>query len=374
MQRHTQVKDGTLRRRGEHRAVVNTTAVPHLRHSRYRRTFRVGHVSDLHWLRSAIPPAIGVAAIAALVLAIDPRSFGLAVQRFNVLLLPAIVAVSIAYYIVQGVRWHFLLIDVGVRLRLRDTVLLTVAGQATSLLPLGELTRAVFVAEAANAEFGAAVAAETVQELLYMFVLLLFAIPGLLAIPHAWGGIVVVLVFIVGVLAGMTWCPLYRWLRLAVARTPLLKRVLHQVDEVHNDLTLLMRKPGTIGWSWLSALQAAAMISTLWLVAQAVAPGQLSWQNAALVFAVSSVAGLLSLIPGGIGAYEGSIIGLLVGLGINPGVAAAIAVLQRLSSQGIATAVGFVAYAVARRTLHISGLGTLPVRSEPPVKPAIAPA
>ena len=353
---------------------MNNTAVGHLRHSRYRRTFRVGHVSDLRWLRSAIPPAIGVAAIAALVLAIDPRSFGLAVQRFNVLLLPVIVAVSIGYYIVQGIRWHFLLVDVGVRLRLRDTVLLTVAGQATSLLPLGELTRAVFVAEAAKAEFGAAVAAETVQELLYMFVLLLFAIPGLLAIPHAWGGIVAVLIFIVGVLAALTWCPLYRWLRLAVARTPLLKRVLHQVDEVHNDLTLLMRKPGTIGWSWLSALQAAAMISTLWLVAQAVAPGQLSWQNAALVFAVSSVAGLLSLIPGGIGAYEGSIIGLLVGLGINPGVAAAIAVLQRLSSQGIATAVGFVAYAVARRTLHISGLGTLPVRSEQPAQPAIAPA
>ena len=341
-----------------------SAATGHLRHSRYRRTFRVGNIKDLHWLRSAVPPLLGVGAILALVLAIDPASFALAIRRFDLALLPAIVAVSIGYYVVQGVRWHYLLIDVGIRMRMRDVVLLTLAGQATSLLPLGELTRAVLVAQAAKAEFGAAVAAETVQELLYMFVLILFAVPGLLAIPHALGGIIVVILFIAGILGGLTWCPLYRWLRLAVSKTPLVKRALHQVDEIHNDLTILMRKPGTLGWSWLSAVQAAAMISTLWLVAQAVAPGQLTWVNAALVFAVSSVAGLLSLIPGGIGAYEGSIIGLLVSLGINPGVAAAIAVLQRLSSQGIATAVGFISYAVARRTLHITGLGTLPVRTQ----------
>lgn len=344
----------------------------HLRHSRYARTFRVGHIKDLHWLRSLIPPMLGVAAILALVLAIDPASFAVAIRRFNVALLPAIIAVSIGYYVVQGIRWHYLLVDVGIRMRMRDVVLLTLAGQATSLLPLGELTRAVLVAEASKGEFGAAVAAETVQELLYMFVLLLFAIPGLLAVPHALGGIIVVVLFIVGVLAGLTWCPMYRWLRLTVSKTPLIKRTLHQVDEIHNDLTILMRKPGTIGWSWLSALQAAAMISTLWLVAQAVAPGQLSWVNAALVFAVSSVAGLLSLIPGGIGAYEGSIIGLLVSLGINPGVAAAIAVLQRLASQGVATGVGFLTYEMARRSLHISGLGTLPVRTQAAADTAVA--
>jgi uncharacterized protein (TIRG00374 family) len=351
-----------------------TSIAGHLRTSRYRRTFRVGHIKDVHWLRSVIPPAIGVAAILAIVLAIDPKSFAVAIERFNVVLVPAIVAVSIGYYIVQGIRWQFLLIDVGILLRMRDTVLLTVAGQATALLPLGELTRAVLVAEAAKAEFGAAVAAETVQELLYMFVLILFAIPGLLAIPHALGGIIVVLVFMAAVLIGLTWCPVYRWLRLAVAKTPLVKRALHQVDEIHNDLALLVRKPGTIFWSWLSGVQAAAMITTLWLVAQAVAPGELSWQSAALVFAVSSVAGLLSLIPGGIGAYEGSIIGLLVSLGINPGVAAAIAVLQRLSSQGVATATGLVAYAVARRTLHVSGLGTLPVRNPAAAQPVVATA
>ena len=70
------------------------SAAGHLRHSRYARTFRVGHIKDLHWLRSLIPPVLGLAAILALILAIDPASFAVAIKRFNVALLPAIIAVS----------------------------------------------------------------------------------------------------------------------------------------------------------------------------------------------------------------------------------------------------------------------------------------
>ena len=351
---------------------MSAATAGHRRLSRYRATLRIGHIRDLHWIRSILPPAIGVAAIVALILAIDPTDFTRAIEHFQVLLLPAIVAVSVFYYVVQGIRWHFLLVDVGIRMRMRDVVLITLAGQATALLPLGELTRAVLVAQASGGEFGAAVAAETVQELLYTFILILFAIPGLLALPHALGGIIAILVFIVAVFTAMTWCPVYRWLRALVAHTPGLRRLLHQIDELHNDLVVLMRKPGTITWSWLSALQAAAMVTALWLVAEAIAPGQLSWKNAALVFAVSNVAGLLSLIPGGIGAYEGSIVGLLVSFGVNPGVAAAIAVVQRIANQGVATGVGFVSYAVARRRLHISGLGTIPTPARAELNTAVA--
>ncbi|MBV8300783.1 MAG: flippase-like domain-containing protein [Candidatus Dormibacteraeota bacterium] len=355
---------------------MQATAAPrgHVRHSRYRRTFRVGHLRDLHVLRWLVPSALGIGAVLALVLAIDPAHFASAIAHLNLLLLPAIVAVSIAYYVIQGIRWHFLLVDVGIRMRLRDVVLITLAGQATSFLPLGELTRAILVTQASGGEFGAAVAAETVQELLYTVILIAFAVPGLLAVPHALAGIVVILFAIAAIIVAMTWCRMYRYLRLLVSKTPLLRRVLHPLDELHNDLVVLMRKPGTITWSWLSVLQAAAMVTTLWLVAQAVAPGHLDWKSAALVYAVSNVAGLLSLIPAGVGAYEGSIIGLLVGFGLNPGVAAAIAVLQRVLNQGIATGVGFAAYGVARRRLHVGGLGTLTVRSAGRGTPADAAA
>ncbi len=346
---------------------VSTTPAPspargHARLSEVRRRLRMGRARELHILRRIAPLAIGLAAVAALVLGIDPKQFSVAVEHFRLALLPAIVAVSVGYYLLQGVRWHQLLRAVGVPLRLGETVLINFAGQATAVLPLGELTRAVLVTEATGTPFGAVVATVTVQELIYTMVLIVFAIPGLLGVPHALPGVIAALVLTALVFLSLAWCPAFRWLRAGVAHVPGLRNLLHEIDELHNDTVALFRHRSTLTGIWLSALQAAFVITALWLVADALDPNALSWKGAALVFAVSNVAGALSLIPGGIGAYEASVVGLLVGLGVNPGTAAAIALVQRLADKGLATALGFAGFAVARRRLGLSRLGSLPVR------------
>jgi uncharacterized protein (TIRG00374 family) len=334
----------------------------HVRLSRHR-SLHIGHLLDPRVLRRAAPSLVGIAALAALVVGVDPVAFRNSVAHFHIALLAPVVVVSLGYYFVQGLRWHQLLRDVGARLRWQDSVLLNYAGQATALLPLGELTRAVLAAEAGDVEFGSVVATVTVQELIYTLVLILFAVPGLLALQHAFAGVVVALCLTMGIFVALTWCPAYRWLRRGVAHTPLVRRFLRDVDRLHNDTVVLLRHRSTLTGSWLSALQAAGTISAFWMVAEALAPGQLSWRDAAFVYAVSNLAGALSLIPGGIGAYEASVVGLLVGVGIHPATATAIALVQRLADKGLATLVGFAGYAVARRRLRVSGLGTLPRRA-----------
>ena len=334
----------------------------HVRLTLYRQALRIGHVAELSKLRRFVPMAIGVAAIAALVLGMDPAAFRRAVEHFQLSLLPAIVVLSLGYYVLQGVRWQQLLQAVGIRLPWTRTSLLNLAGQATALLPLGELTRALLVAEAASAEFGSVVATVTVQELIYTVVLIAFAVPGLLAIPHALGGVVAALLLTAMIFGSLTWCPAYRRLRWLVARTPGVRRFADEVDELHNDTVVLLRDRRTATGTWISALQAAATITVFWLVAQALAPGALSWRDAAFVYAVSNLAGALSLIPGGIGAYEASVVGLLIGVGLHPGAAAAVAVIQRLADKGLATGVGLLAYSVAHRRFGVSGLGTLTLR------------
>jgi len=341
---------------------TSTAPRGHFGLTRHPHALRIGHLADLSRLRRILPSAIGVLAVVALVGGIDRATFARAIEHFQLSLLPAIVVLSLAYYLLQGLRWHQLLGAVGIRLPLGHTTAINLAGQATALLPLGELTRAVLVTQVATAEFGSVVATVTVQELIYTTVLIVLAIPGLVAIPHALGGIVAGLVLTALVLGSLTWCPAYQRLRRLVEHTPGVRRFLHEVDELHNDTVVLMRHRSTLTGTWISAAQAAATITAFWLVAQALAPGALSWRDAAYVYAVSNLAGALSLIPGGIGAYEASVVGLLVSVGLAPGAAAAVAVVQRLTDKGLATVVGMLTYTVARRRLGFSGLGTLPVR------------
>jgi uncharacterized protein (TIRG00374 family) len=315
-----------------------------------------------------VPFAVGVAAIVALVVLVNPRQMGTDAQRFSLLAVPFVVALSLSYYVLQGVRWHFLLRAVGVRLRLGDSVLLNVAGQAAGLLPLGELTRAVLVTEATGAEFGAVVATITVQELIYTLLIIAAAVPG--AFEHrAWGGAVVVaLVFTVSVFVILTVERVFRVVRAMVRHVPLLRRLSDDIDELHRETVVLLRRPDTYTWSVLSVFGVLIAITLFWLVVHSIAPGLLSWPEAAFVYAVSHVAGAVSFIPGGLGAYEASIAGLVAASGASLQVGATIAVLHRGADKGIATVAGMVAYLVARRRHRFTGFGLFrPQPAEQPV-------
>jgi len=308
-------------------------------------------------LRALVPFGVGLAALVALVIVVNPRQLGTDAQRFSVIAVPFVVALSLSYYVLQGVRWHFLLRAVGVRLPMGDTVLLNVAGQAAGLLPLGELTRAVLVSEATGAEFGGVVATITVQELIYTLLIIAAAVPG--AFEHrAWAGAVLAaLLFTVSVFVMLTVRRVFAVVRAVVARIPLLQRLGDDIDELHRETVVLLRRPDTYTWSVLSAFGVLIAITLFWLVVHSIQPGLLSWPEAAFVYAVSHVAGAVSFIPGGLGAYEASIAGLLVASGASIQVGATVALLHRGADKGIATVAGLIAYAIARRRHRFTGFG-----------------
>jgi uncharacterized protein (TIRG00374 family) len=300
--------------------------------------------------------AVGVAAVLALILGIDVHGFATAVRHFNLSAIPAIVVLSIAYYVLQGVRWHFLLRAVGVNQPMRDTVLLNYAGQATGLLPAGELTRALLVSEATGAALGTVVATVTVQELIYTLLLVAGAIPGSLVHHAASGAVVAALVATFAVVVILTVPRVFAAVRALVVHTPLLRRLVAEVDRLHRDTVVLLRRADTLGWTVLSVASALVSITLFWLVVDSLDPGALSWTGAAFVYGVSHVAGAISLIPGGLGIYEASTVGLLVASGVSGGVAAAVAIVHRTADKGLNTLIGIGAYVIARRRLGVGGV------------------
>jgi uncharacterized membrane protein YbhN (UPF0104 family) len=242
-----------------------------------------------------------------------------------------------------------------VRLPLGRTLLLNLAGQATGLLPLGELTRAVLVSEATGAEFGAVVATITVQELVYTLIIIAAAVPGALGHPAAAEGIIAALVGTVMVLLILTNRALFRAVIGVVCRMPLLRRIVPQAERLQRDTVVLLRRWDTLAWSVVSVAGAMVAITLFWLVVDSLRPGFLSWQDAAFVYAVSHVVGAITLSPGGLGGFEASVAGLLIAVGADPGTAAAAALVQRAADKGLATLAGLVAFMIARRRYSFAG-------------------
>jgi len=307
------------------------------------------------------PVLIAVAAIGAIIVAVNPREVGSAVRGFDLALLPPILLLLVLALVAQGVRWHFLLAGAGARLRLSDTVLLSLAGQGiTALLPLGDLTRAVFASEVTDVAFADVVATVTVQELGFTLFLLATAGPVVVVRRQAAGAEVIALAGVVAAVVILLVPPVFRQVHRVVAHTPLLRRFTGQIDELQHETVVLLHRRGTIAWSLIDLGRVIIATTALWLLVRALTPGGIDWASAAFVLALSYVGGAISLIPGGVGANEASVVGLLILVGVRPSTAAAIAVVQRFLSSGTAIGVALVAYALARRRFpQLSSLGSL---------------
>ena len=303
-----------------------------------------------------IAGGVGLAGVAALILVIDPSKLGSSLEHFDLVLIPAIVACSVGYYTLQGVRWQFLLRDVGVSLSWGETLSINLAGQVTTLLPLGELTRVVLAARQARAPFSDVLATVTVQELIYGLLLVVVAVPGLFEF-HVNPAIPIIAVVVAGLaLAVLTVPSLFHLLHAMGERVLGVRRLLDPLDELHAETVELLHRPDTLGWSFIALAQVVAMSTAFWLVLSALAPGRLSWPEAASVYAVASIGGAISLIPGGLGASEATFAGVLIVAGLPPAPATAVALMQRVADQGVATVAGLVAYAYARHRYRLRRL------------------
>jgi uncharacterized protein (TIRG00374 family) len=307
-------------------------------------------------LRRVLPALLTAAAIASLLVALNPSRVAGSVRNFDLRAVAPLLIAAFGLYLLQGWRWHHLLRAVGVRESVARSQLLNLAGQSvTAVVPLGDLTRALLASETAAVPFGAVAATVTVQELTFTLLLVLAATPGLV---HRPGGVVwmaAVALGVAGIVAILTVPRLFVVVRRGVAVTPGLRRFRTHIDTLQQQVVHLLRCRDVLAGSVLDLGRALLATAAMLLILRGLGIHVLGWWDAALVVAVSYVGGAISLLPGGVGANEASVVGILVLLGVDPAHAAAAALLQRLWLTGFATVGGLAAFAILRRRLHLRG-------------------
>ncbi|HVC42097.1 MAG TPA: lysylphosphatidylglycerol synthase transmembrane domain-containing protein [Candidatus Saccharimonadales bacterium] len=312
---------------------------------------------------------VGLAGIAGVVVFLDPAKVGSALEHFQLVFLAPILVLSVFVYVLQGIRWHYLLTDVGTKLRLRDTILINLAGQTiTAIVPLGDLTRAAFASTADGTDFGTVAATVTVQELSYMLWLILSALPAILALGYGLAAVIPVAAGIALIVVVLTVSPVFCRFHDLVAHIPFLNKLLPAVDELQQETSTLLHRPDALALSVLDAARVVVAVTTFWLVLEGLEPGRIGWWQAAFVLALATIGGAVSLIPGGVGANEASVAALLIFLGFDSGSAGAAAIIQRGLMTGLSVVLGFAAYALINERLHLGGIFQLFARRPAPIR------
>jgi glycosyltransferase 2 family protein len=307
-------------------------------------------------IRHFLTGALGLAVIAGVVLFLNPERVGAAMTHFRLVLIAPILALSLLVYILQGLRWHFLLRDAGTKLRLRDTILVNMAGQTiTAILPLGDLTRAAFASTAGGTDFGKVAATVTFQELTYTLVLILSGMPTVLTLGYGLTAVIPVVIGIAAIVVILTVSPVFYRIHALVAHIPLLSRLLPVIDELQEETVKLLHHRDARALWVFDAARVACAITSFWLILEALGASHFGWWQAAFVLALSTIGGAVSLLPGGVGANEATVAATLVLLGLARGVAGAAAIIQRVLITGLSLGLGLGAYALIHKRLHLGG-------------------
>jgi uncharacterized membrane protein YbhN (UPF0104 family) len=313
--------------------------------------------------RRRIPLVLALLIIGSLIVASNPSQVGTAIKSFSIRDIPVVVGLSVGYYVLQGLRWWTLLRVVSARPPLGETVLMTLTGQATALLPLGELTRAILLSRIRGIAVGSAIAAVTVQELLYSVLLIAAALPGSSRYYFARAGVAAALGGTVLVVLLLTVRPVFRRVRAVVARLPVLSGMMVPIDQLQADTVVLFENWRTYVWLWISAVQAVMAVSLFYFVVNAIAPGRVDWVTAAFVYSISNVASAITLSPGSLGAFEATTAGLLVAAaGLPFGVATAAAVVHRLADKGLSALLGLSLFVYVRTHYQMRGVSLFDLR------------
>ncbi len=299
----------------------------------------------------------GIVVFIALVLYGDVREMGRLLQDFRWGLMPAILGLTIVNYLVRGARFHYYLLKLGVNnIGLWTSLRIFVGGFALTLTPgkFGELVRVLWLKNLVNADPVKVAPATVVDRIVDGLTMAILASLGALAYPQYWPAVAVILTVLVAGIIIVQIRPLALWCLNFGEKLPLVARFVHHLHTLYESAYELLRfknllvglGAGLIGWS------AEGVAFYLVLIGLGVPNSFNLTLLAIFTLAIGSLLGGASSSPGGLGAAEASMAGILrTVINLSENVAATATLLIRFFTLWFGVGLGILTVIIWRKML-----------------------
>ncbi|HNT53370.1 MAG TPA: lysylphosphatidylglycerol synthase transmembrane domain-containing protein [Anaerolineaceae bacterium] len=300
---------------------------------------------------------LGVVVLIVLVLLGDIRQVGAHLQTFNWAFFPLALLLTLFNYSLRFFKWHYYLGQIGVQnLPLLQSARLFVAGFPLAVTPgkVGEVLKGVWLEQKTGAPVARGVSVVVAERISDGLAVLALSILGVIAYPRYWPAFALVLGLLLSLVVGSQIRPVACWALDLGERIPFARRFIPTLREFYEGSFMLFRPEamlvgvglGTI--SWLGEGIGFYLI----LLGLGLSPNLELLGLAVFVLAFSTVVGAASALPGGLGAAEASIAGMLTLLhGLEPATASAATLLIRLATFWFGIALGLIIWLFSRDLL-----------------------
>ncbi len=298
----------------------------------------------------------GFLVLLGLALLSDVRQVGAQVRAFRWAYLPAILGLTLLNYLLRGVKFHYYLLQIGARLPLRESFRIFVAGFPLAVTPgkAGEALKGVWIEQKSGIPAARGVAVVVAERVSDGLAVLLLSTLGVVAYPQYWPAFALILGALLLVILVSQIRPLAEKLLDFGERLPLVKRFVHHLREFYEGSFTLFRPQATLLAVALGTVSWLGEGLGFYLVLRGLglpSAGE-TLSLAVFILAFSTVVGAASALPGGLGAAEASIAGMLVLLlGLPESQAAAATLLIRFATLWFGVALGLLVWLFGRDLL-----------------------
>ncbi len=290
-----------------------------------------------HWIT-----LLGVAAVAGLVIAVNPASVAHALSAADPWLLVVMLPVVLLLYCVRGGTWFAVLRGARQAVGLREAIRVNLVSQTFVFLPGGDLWRVPLVKadSGAGRDTGVLTATVVFDDLVYLFVLTFAMVPVVTGTPILSIPLAVSLVPQIVIFAILLSPRVYATLAGRVATLRPFRRFRPELEVLGPTFRSLVNARTLVPVVALDAVAATLSIALFALALGAVHAAGTDIPHVAFTYSASQVVTNLTVIPGALGAYEGMMTGAMALQGVAPAAAATGALLYRIVNDILMALIG----------------------------------
>lgn len=305
------------------------------------------------WRKLAPGLVLGFVVLIGMSLLGDLRQVGALMVQFNWWIFPLALAFTLLNYTLRFIKWHYYVGQIGVKnFDWRQSLRLFLAGFPLAVSPgkVAEVLKAIWLRHFTGVPVAKGVSVVVAERISDGLAVLLLSTFGVIAYPQYWVAFLIVLVGLLSVIIISQVRSAALWLLDQGERIHLISKVVHHLREFYEGSFMLFKPRAT-----LTAV-ALGMISWfgegigfyLILLGLGLQPSLALFGLAVFTLAFSTVIGAVSALPGGLGAAEASIAGMLILLGgFDPATATAATLLIRLATFWFSVALGLLTWTIS---------------------------
>lgn len=295
---------------------------------------------------------LGFIVIAGFLVFTDFQKVAHALTQMPLHLLTLAFVLTFFSYLLRLCKWHAFTKWSEFQVSFKDNAVIFFVGLMMSITPgkVGELIKSYFLREKADVPYAKSIPLVIYDRLTDVLAMLTLVSIGLLVYPF---GLTFIIVVVAALGLGFIIIQNKSWMARLIYFVTKPEKLIRFREPLHHfyEQTIFLMQFRYLTFSFfVSVVSWLLECVSLYFIIQAFLL-DVSFLACVLIFSLGTIAGAVSMIPGGIGAAEGSLAGLLVYFGVGGSLAIVISLIIRFVTLWFGVVIGIIVFLFNRKSL-----------------------